>query len=447
MSARSRFQWLALVGVAVLVPAAVSTRAQTRTQQVSVETLIYDLKSPDSTRRMIAARELGVLKHRAATPALVAMVQDPVDSVRREVELSLELMQDMQALPGFVAFASDVQPDIRSRATTALINLHLSRDVGVTAALSKIREMINLAPDRELTLIAEPDVPVDPVVVETLRARLADSERNIRRTAIRGLGILRARPAIPDLLQIVREDRDDGLRFEGVRALRKIDDRTIGDQLVALLNVNNDAVRNELMTTLGAMRFRGAVAELTRIVDQADRSNGPRVIALAALADIGDPQSIAVFERMKNDKSAAIRLYANEGLARTVTASQKTAISAARLIEKNAAVRTAQAFALLRIGESEYLDELVRALEKSSTRELAKEYLIETPQADRESLFAPRSVSSTARAELADVYGRLGDPNALPRLQEFATDKDGDVARAAERATRRLAVTTTSQDR
>jgi HEAT repeat protein len=62
-------------------------------------------------------------------------------------------------------------------------------------------------------------------------------------------------------------------------------------------------------------------------------------------------------------------------------------------------------------------------------------------------LFAPRSANATARAELASVLGRIGDPDALPRLQELAHDTDGDVARAAERAARRIAVVTSGQER
>ena len=60
-----------------------------------------------------------------------------------------------------------------------------------------------------------------------------------------------------------------------------------------------------------------------------------------------------------------------------------TEISAARLVEKSARVRTAQAFALLRLGQREFLDELIRALDRPTTRDLAKEYLQETPSAER----------------------------------------------------------------
>ena len=83
--------------------------------------------------------------------------------------------------------------------------------------------------------------------------------------------------------------------------------------------------------------------------------------------------------------------------------------------------------------------------ERRSTRDLAREYLLETRADDRRALFAPRPASSTARAELADVLGLMGDPDALPRLQELTHDADADVARAAERAARRIAFVSGSQ--
>jgi HEAT repeat protein len=444
MPLRSRLQWLAITVLATGVVAIRPIAAQTSTEahQLSIDSMIYDLNSPDPVRRQAAVRDLGAARFQLATPKLVALVHDPSDAVRREVELSLEKMEDPQALPGFIALASDMQPDIRSRAVSSLVNIHLPRTSGVGAALTKLGELIVSAPDRDLELVVEPDVPVDPMVVETLRSRIGDPERRIRRTAIRGLGILRARPAVPDLLQVVRADRDDSLRFDAVRAIRKIGDPSTGEQLIAFLNINGDTVRNELIETLGSMRYQGAVPELTRIVEQSKETDKATILALAALADIADPTSVPVFERLKADTNEGLRLYACEGLARTADVSQKAAISADRLVERSARVRTAQAFALLRIGEAEYLDELIRALEHSSTRDLAKEYLVETQPAHRPALFAPRTASATTRAELADVMGQMKDPDALPTLQQLARDSDEDVARAAGLAVRRISVVT-----
>jgi len=446
MLVHSRAHWLRLIALAALTLALMpGARLAAQTRQVSVESLVYDLKNPDSSRRQDAARGLGAAKYQAATPDLVALAHDPVPNVRREVELALERMADILALPGFVAFALDTEADIRSRAVASLVSIHLPRATGLGARLTRLAETIMLSPEPELEQVVEPDVPVDPIVISTLIARIGDTERGIRRTAIRGLGILRGTAAVPDLVRVVREDRDDGLRFDGVRALRKIGDASIGDDLVALLNINTDTVRIELMETLGAMRHHGAVPELTRIVQSTTRTDASRVVALAALADIADPASVPLFDELKADKNEQMRLFANEGIARTASRESKTAISAARLVERSGRVRTAQAFALLRIGESEYLDELVRALDRATTKDLAKEYLLETSPSDRQALFAPRDASRAARAELADLLGRMGDPGALPRLQELANDADTEVARAAARAARRIAGTNSSQ--
>ena len=115
-----------------------------------------------------------------------------------------------------------------------------------------------------------------------------------------------------------------------------------------------------------------------------------------------------------------------------------TMMSADRLTEKNARVQTAEAFGLLRLGRKEYLEELVRALEKAPTKDLAREYLVETQAVDRPALFASRPKSALGRAEFADVLGLMGDKDALPALQELERDNDATVAKNAERAVRRI---------
>ena len=172
--------------------------------------------------------------------------------------------------------------------------------------------------------------------------------------------------------------------------------------------------------------------------EQAKAGDRARALALSALADIADPASQPVFLGLKTEKDASIRLYANEGLARLADPSFETVMSADRLVEKNLRVQTAQAFGLLRMGRQEYLDELVRSLGRSTTRDLAREYLLETPLAVRPVLFTATSKNAAVRAELADVLGLMKDQSALPALQELKRDTHGDVARNAERAVRRI---------
>jgi len=425
-----------LATLAFVVTSGSSTRAQTR--QASTDSLIYDLKNPDAPRRQSATRDLGIAKFLPAIQALLPLAADPDASVRRELELTLEAMNDIRVLPGLVQLTADVEPDIRDRAVRALVNLHLPHATGPTAALVKIGNLINPASDGYSDAVVEPDVPVDDSVVTALRARLSDTEDGIRRITARGLGILRNEAAIPELTLAAAQDRDPEVRFEVVRALRKIGNASVGERLVPMLDLNTDKVRNELITTLGSLKYQPAVPELTRVFEQAKTGERVRILALSALADIADPASQPVFLGLKADKDAHIRLYANEGLARLAEGTLDTVMSGDRLIEKNVRVQTAQAFGLLRMGRQEYLEELVRSLGRSTTRDLAREYLLETPLAMRPALFSTTSANATVRAELADVLGLMKDQSALPALQELKRDTHSEVARNAERAVRRI---------
>lgn len=434
-----------LLAALTLAFAATSGRfASAQTHQASTDSLIYDLKNPDAARRLAAVRDLGAAKHLPAIPALLPLAEDPDASVRRQLGLSLDEMADIRVLPGLVQLTADSEPDIRDRAVHALVNLHLPRATGRTAALLKLGNIINPWADESLDMVVEPDVPVDASVVTALRARMSDTEDGIRRNTSRGLGILRSEGAIQELCVAVGQDRDPEVRFEAVRALRKIGNASVGERLVPMLNLNVDKVRNEIITTLGSLRYRGAVPELTRIFEQGKTGERVRTLTLSALADIADPASQPVFAGLKADKDVSIRLYANEGLSRLADSSHGTVMSADRLVEKNLRVQTAQAFGLLRIGRDEYLDELVRALGTSTTRDLAREYLLEIPAAARPALFASNSKNAAVRAELADVFGLMQDPSALPALEDLKRDSHGDVVRNAERAVRRITAKTHS---
>ena len=413
-----------------------SVAAQTR--QSTTDSLIYDLKNPDAPRRQSATRDLGIAKFLPAIPALLPLAADPDASVRRELELTLEAMNDIRVLPGLVQLSADPEADIRERSVRALVNLHLPRATGPTAALVKLGSLIAAWSDEYSDTVVEPDVPVDPSVITALRARLSDTEDGIRRLTGRGLGILRNEAAIPELVLAAAQDRDPEVRFEAVRALRKIDNPSVGERLIPMLDLNTEKVRLELIFTLGSLKYRPAVPELTRVFEQAKPGDRARTQAMSAIADIADPASQPLFLGFKADKDASIRLYANEGLARLADTSFETVMSADRLVEKNVRVQTAQAFGLLRMGRQEYLDELIRSLGRSTTKDLAKEYLLETPAAVRPVLFGATSKSAAVRAELADILGLMKDESALPALQELKRDTHGEVARNAERAVRRI---------
>ena len=121
---------------------------------------------------------------------------------------------------------------------------------------------------------------------------------------------------------MLREDRSNTARFEAARALRKIGDPSVGDELLKLVTYTDPKVRNEVVFALGRLRYAPAVPELGRLyvresavpAKQMDRAFRERL--LGALAFIGDPSSKDLFMREKNATDLTLALHANEGLAR-----------------------------------------------------------------------------------------------------------------------------------
>src|SRR5215208_827332 len=280
-------------GLAILVtgPAAAQTRP------VPVESLTYDLKNPDPVRRKEAATLIGQNKVQSATPDLVAAVHDADPSVRRAVSIALQQVQDARALPGFVALAADTEKDIRDRAIEGMTTAYLPRETGVVVTLNKVATFFNPWSDEWGDVVTEPGLTADPTVIRALEARLADPEPALRAKAARSLGILRGGSTMPALLLVLREDRSNSARFEAARALRKIADPSVGDELLKLVTYSDPKVRNEVVLALGRLRYAPAVPELARLYvresvvppKQMDRTFRERL--LGSLAFIGDRSS------------------------------------------------------------------------------------------------------------------------------------------------------------
>jgi HEAT repeat protein len=441
LPARS-FVTLTLLGMLAAMSAA-DALAQTR--QVPVESLIYDLKNPDPVRRKEAATQIGQNKVQSATPDLVAAVHDGDPAVRRAVGIALQQVQDPRAIPGFVALASDSEKDIREHAIEGMTSAYLPRESGVVVTLNKVATFFNPWSDEWAEVMIEPDMVVDPTVIQALDGRLMDPEPSVRIKAARSLGILRGRAAAPTLASVLREDRSNTARFEAARALRKIGDPSVGDELLKLVTYSDPKVRNEVVYALGRLRYTPAVPELARLYDreagmppkQMDRTYRERL--LGALAFIGDPSSRDLFMREKTASDPALTLHAYEGIARIADPELADAIVRERSQQKDPRVLTAQAWALYRMGRKEFLTPVVDALGSKRTNDLAREYLLELRPAEvPDVLTYTTHADANVREGLAEILGLLGDPRAVPALTDMTRDSSGQVAVLANRALQRI---------
>ena len=437
--------WSAAVALALVFLTAPAVFAQA-TRQVPADAMIYDLKNPDPVRRKEAAASLGQNKIQRATPDLVAAIGDTDASVRRAIVIALQQMQDPRAVPGFVTLSSDVEKDIRDRAIEGMTTAYLPRESGLVVTLNKVGTFFNPWSDEWGEVVIEPDLHVEQSVTDALRQRLReDADGGLRGKAARSLGILRAKDAVSDLATALRGDKVNAVRFESARALRKIGDASVGPQLVELISYGDAKVRNEVVYTIGRLRYAAAVPQLTEQYTKEMAVTGHtidrvfRELLIGALAFIGDPSSKDLFMHEKANTDAALALHAYEGLARIADPSTLNEISTDRLRTKDAKLLDAQGWALYRLGRKEFLTAVVDGLGDRRTNRESREYLLELTHDQVPDLFPfTAHKDSNVREGLAEILGLVGDDRAVPALQELSRDKSGEVADLASQALHRI---------
>jgi HEAT repeat protein len=440
------------LAAAALCAAVAVPPAHAQTRQAPVDSLVYDLKNPDPVRRREAATLIGQNKVQRATPDLVAAVGDSDPSVRRAIVTALQQVEDPRAIPGFVTLSRDPERDIREKSIEGMTSAYLPRESGLGVTLNKVATIFNPWSDEWAEVAIEPDLRVDPSVIEALRVRLRDDgEARLRAKAARSLGILRAREAGDDLIAASRNDRVNDVRFEAVRALRKIGNSAAGAQLVDLISYGDARVRNEAVYTIGRLRYAPAVPALTAAYEREIAVTGRsadkvlRERLLGALAYLGDPSSRELFLRERANEDAALRLHAYEGLARIADPDTMQPLSTDRLREKDPRILTAQAWGLYRLGRKEFLTAVVDALGSRRTNEGAREYLLELRQNEVPDLFPfAHHDKVDVREAIAEILGHVGDEQAIPTLRDLTRDTSGQVSALASQAIRRINARTAS---
>ena len=111
----------------------------------------------------------------------------------------------------------------------------------------------------------DPGIAVDPTVITTLIAAMRDTRSNeASREAAKGLGILSATAAAPDLVNAAHSS-DPDLAREALNALAKIKDRDAGPKLVDLLGSPNKDILRDACVTVGILLAKQALPKLQSI--------------------------------------------------------------------------------------------------------------------------------------------------------------------------------------
>ena len=391
--------------------------------------------------RAKAAYDLGKQGDRTTVPALAGAMKDSSPKVRHEVVLALAQFHQSDVLLPLESATKDVDDGVRMAAVQCLVGYYTGKlpPSGWTGFVKKNWQRAASHFQSDDSRI-DPGVAVDPTVISTLIEVMKNTRSSAdSREATKGLGILLAQSAAPDLVAAAHSS-DSDLAREALNSLAKIKDRDSGPKLVDLLDSPNKDVKRDACVTVGILRAKDGLPKMQTIF-QSDSDQKDKVAAIQGLAYLGEKVTVPIFTQALWNDNKDIRQGAAEGLARAADPQSLSELEKAALAEKDAAPKLAIEFALTALGKDYALGELVNGLSSKVRSDVARVYLTELA---RNPGFLPKlypflsSPDSGIRKGLCAVLMYSGDQGSLEQLDRLAHDPDGDVASAALKAKRAI---------
>ena len=267
-------------------------------------------RSEGSYTRAFAARGLGSVRDRAATPALVALVDlsHPGSGPSIEAIRALGRLADPRAAPVLLKAVNASAPDpmVRAEAIAALagtgvpggtdVLLDLLSDPAPVVRAATLGTLAAVDPDTFLTVLSG----LDPDVEWSVRAALASA-----------LGTLDAARALPRLTAMLR-DTDARVIPPVLAALTKIGAPDLGRLLTERLSADDAIVRAAAATHLGQVRPERGAEALAAAYAFGGRDAGytARAAALDALAAYGAAAAVPTLRAALADREWAVRVRA-----------------------------------------------------------------------------------------------------------------------------------------
>jgi HEAT repeat protein len=332
-------------------------------------------------------------------------------------------------------------PEIRYLAIDGLVNYYLPGylDIGFGGFFRNLSSRVEALFSDVDTAVIEADVIPATEVIRTLTNALNGApDMNTRVRAARALGILRSREAVPELMKAAFSNNVD-LILATLTAFEKIKDPSVGPRLTFLLKYPQKRVQEAAASALGVLRAEAAIPDLQQMFLNNPDDKDIRAAALDSLAFMPNKDTATLFTKYLSDKDRKLRMSSALGIGRLEDPSYAESLLKARQAEKDAGVRLALDFALVKAGKMESLRPLVTGLTSRVHRGEALPYLIELARdknvrgALRPYLF---SKEADIRENLCAVYGASGDESALPDLEVLLRDRKPSVSDEANRAIR-----------
>ncbi len=373
-------------------------------------------------------------------PLAEALKKEPRSDVRATIIAGLARIGGKAVVPILTAtLASDLDKDVRLQTIDSMQRLYIPTESNGT-----IRTVFN----KVKSVFAEPDRPVvqneaavDPAVNAALAdAMQKDSSQEVRATAARALGSLKAKDRVAVMISTLQNPQNQEhpeVRLEIVESLGLIRDVAAGPALQRALTDSDKRIGQAAILSLGLVGYKDARPAVENIF-KTDRNSETRKRAIEAIALMRDPGALAFFESQLGSSDDYYREMAAEGMGRIEHDS--SVIKSRYETEKKANVKNALAFALVAADQDSYFEDLAAALLTRQDYQV-EAYVFELGKFEGKLPLIHKylkSPNARVRARMARIAGDIGDPSSRPLIEELTMDKDTEVVREAIGALRKL---------
>ena len=340
------------------------------------------------------------------------------------------------------SISSTISSSVQSRVTDAVserVSARVSDAIGRGLDAGKWGNVnVNVRPNvRTTTRGRAASSGADSLAVRGLVAALADSDVEVRRAAVHGLGSTQDPRAVDALIQALRSDSDVEVRKQAAWALGQIEDRrAVAALSQALREDRAAAVRSQAAWALGQMEDPASATALGAALRDDDA--GVRRNAVWALGQIEDPRAVpALAQALASNDDVEMRRKAAWALGQIDSREAVPPLQAA-LRDRDMEVRKQAAWALGQIEDPASVTALAAAMRDSSdeVRKQAAWALgqIESPAAVPALTQALRDASREVRKTAAWALAQIEDPAAVPGLIEMSRNDDVELRRSAAHA-------------
>jgi len=366
-------------------------------------------------------------------PQVAQDVASPSAQVRRKALRGLRERGGPETLPLLAGLLGDAEIDIREGAIAGVI--------GVYVQPRGNRSSNNAAASFEAARLHDQPWSVPPELSTALVKALADDEPSVRRDAAYAVGIVLTAPvtdAVAFEILASLSDREPSVRVAAARALGRLRVQDAGVPLIGRVNDEDLDVRLASMRALGDLKYDRAVVALTDQFTFYVRGVAGRS-AISALAAIGHPSTIPLFDAQTTSGYPAHRTAAYEGLERSGGAAAAVPrIKAAMASERDSRVLIAMAFALASAGHDD-IDRILDALADRERSDQALSYLVDLGERRVADVAARLSDPDPfVRTQIATALGFIGGAQAVAALKGASGESDTEVAKAINFAQLRL---------